>query len=281
VAGLVLAPVRVRPAEQNIDDLGGRMSALLGEMASGLADGSAPERAAGWLARARELGGAVRAVDGALSEAEDSVRLNPRGLHLTHAGVALRTGLETLEHVAVDIRALARCVADGAALDGPAGPVNDDEVREGLAAVLRELSASVRTFGHLVPADVASRHEPVESELEHHLSAAGEQQDALAGRLRSEAASGEDGWPLHGEVLMHLDRLRAELQVERRARERERWPRRRSRAAWYSPDSRRRLGLRVRPRRPSRVRPPRGPGRARPLRRPVRTRRVRRRLGAR
>jgi Aromatic acid exporter family member 1 len=277
-AGLVLAPVRVRPAEQDIDDLGGRMSALLGEMAAGLADGSATERAAGWLTRARELGGAVRKVDGALNEAEDSVRLNPRGLHLTHAGVALRTGLETLEHVAVDIRALARCIADGATLAGPAGPVNDDEAREGLAAVLRELSASVRTFGRLVPADVASRHEPVESELEQHLSAAGERQDALADRLRSGAAAGEDGWPLHGEVLMHLDRLRAELQVERRARERERWPRRRSGAAWYSLENRRRLGIQVRPLRgPSRARPLRGPGRTRPLRRPARTRRVRRR----
>ena len=275
VAGLALAPVRVRPAEQDIDDLGSRMSGLLEEMASGLADGSAPDRAAAWLARARDLGGEVRKVDRALSEAEDSVRLNPRGLHLTHAGVALRTGLETLEHVAVDIRVLARCIADGSSLDGPVGPVNDGKTRDGLAAVLLELSAAVSTFGRLVPADIASRHEPVESELEQHLTAAEEQQDALAGRLRSEAAAGEAGWPLHGEVLMHLDRLRTELQVERRARERERWPRRRARAAWSQPEDRRGLGLRVRPGRPRRSRPPRGPARVRPLRRPARRRRVR------
>lgn len=273
VAGLVLSPVQVRPAGQDIDELGSRMSALLGEMASGLADGSARERAEDWLARARELGGAVLKVDRALSEAEDSLRLNPRGLRLTHAGVALRTGLETLEHVALDIRGLARTIADGTALDGPAGPVNDDETREGLAAVLQELSASVRTFGRLVPADIAAVHEPVESELKQHLAAAGEQQDALAGRLRAEAATGEAGWPLHGEVLMHLDRLRAELQVERRARERERWPRR---AAWYRPQNRRMPGLRIRPLR-RRVRPLRGPARVRPPRRPTRTRRVPRR----
>ncbi len=269
VAGLVLAPVRVRPAAQDIGELSGRMSSLLDEMASGLADGSAKDRAAGWLARARELAGAVRKVDRALTEAEDSVRLNPRGLRLTHAGVALRTGLETLEHAAVDIRVLARCIADGSALDGPSGPMNDDETRGGLAGVLLELSAAVRTFGRLVPADIASRHEPVESELEQHLAAAGEQQDALAGRLRAEAATGDTGWPLQGELLMHVDRLRTELQVERRARERERWARRRPRAAWYSPQYRRRLARRVRPLRP--------PGRVRKLRRPGRTRRVRRR----
>jgi Aromatic acid exporter family member 1 len=272
VAGLVLAPVRVRPAEQDIDDLSRRMSGLLEEMASGLADDSAPDRAAEWLTRARDLGGAVSKVDRALSEAEDSVRLNPRGLHLPHAGVALRTGLETLEHVAVDIRVLARCVADGSMLADPAGPVHDDETREGLAAVLRELSAAVRTFGRLVPADIAARHEPVESELEEHLAAAGEQQEALAGLLRAEAATGEDGWPLHGEVLMHLDRLRTELQVERRARARENWPRRR-RPAWRRPAHRprrpRRVSSRPRPTR-DRRRPPRG------LRSPVRRFRSRR-----
>lgn len=260
VAGLILAPVRVRPAERDIDKLSHRMADLLSDMASGLAAGAIGERTSDWLGRARDLGGAVVKVDRALGEAEDSVRLNPRGVRLTHAGVALRTGLETLEHVALAIRSLARTICDGATLDSQVGLVDDDGTRESLAAVLQELSASIRTFGQLVPADIAARPEPVESRLRKQLAAASEQQDTLAERVRAEAAAGEAGWELHGAVLVHLDRLRAELQVERRAIEINRGPRRVPRPAWYRPQNGPRHGVQDRAHT--------GPAGGRPLPRP-------------
>ena len=78
--GFVLAPPRVQPAAEAILDLCRTMADLLDQMAAGLRDGSVPEHIDDWLRRGRALGGEIERVDDALREAEDSIRLNPRGV---------------------------------------------------------------------------------------------------------------------------------------------------------------------------------------------------------
>ena len=94
-AGFVLGPPRVQPATEAIEDLCGKMANLLDQMAAGLRDGSVLDRAADWLRQARSLAGEIERVDDALRQAEDSVRLNPRGLRLPTAQTSLRSRLET------------------------------------------------------------------------------------------------------------------------------------------------------------------------------------------
>jgi uncharacterized membrane protein YgaE (UPF0421/DUF939 family) len=218
-AGLLFAPMRVQPAKDAIGDLSRQMADLLGQMADGLADELDPRRAAEWLDRTRALRGEIERVDDALGQAEESIRLNPRRLRYANPAAGLRDGVDTLERAATDLRVLARAVADSARLDSGDSPVRDAETRTRLAAVIAELAASVRAYGQLIEADpepfevAGAQAEPALSlVLEDHLAEAHRQQDRLADLLATDPAERPGGWPLRGEILAHVDRLRSELQ---------------------------------------------------------------------
>jgi Fusaric acid resistance protein-like len=222
-AGLVFAPLRVQPAKDAIGDLSRQMAELLTAMADGLAADPDPRRAAEWLERTRALRGEIERVDDALGQAEESVRLNPRRLRFPDPAAGLRDGVDTLERAATDLRVLARSIADSARLDSEDSPVKDPDTRARLAAVIAELAAAVRAYGELMetdpepvePTDPAA--EPLAAKLEDHLEEAHRQQDRLADLLRTDPAERPDGWPLRGEILAHVDRLRSELQLARPA----------------------------------------------------------------
>jgi uncharacterized membrane protein YgaE (UPF0421/DUF939 family) len=218
-AGLLFAPLRVQPAKDAISDLTRQMADLLGQMADGLADEPDPRRAAEWLDRTRALRGEIERVDDALGQAEESTRLNPRRLRSPNPAAGLRDGVDTLERAATDLRVLARAVADSARLDSGDSPVKDTETRTRLAAVITELAASVRAYGQLIEADPEPFDDPqaqaepaLSLALEDHLEEALRQQDRLADVLATDPAERPDGWPLRGEILAHVDRLRSELQ---------------------------------------------------------------------
>jgi gas vesicle protein len=96
-AGLVLAPLRVQPAKDAVGDVSRQMADLFGQMADGLAQPPDSRRAAEWLERTRALRGEIERLDDALSQAEESVRLNPRRLRFTNPAAGLREGVDTLE----------------------------------------------------------------------------------------------------------------------------------------------------------------------------------------
>ena len=230
IAGFVLTAPQVEPAEEAIADLARAMADLLDRMAAGLNDGPVNDSARAWLDRARALGNEIRRVDEALQQAEESTKLNPRSVRLPYSTVTLRQSLETLEHSAITVRILARSLVDTTRLADD-NPVNDPDVRRGLADTLGELSAAVRTYGGLATELDPRRHDALKAELERHLTAARDQQDRLSELLATAPAARPVGWPLRGEVISHLDRLRSELEAgvpdgsaQRRNRPR-RWPR--------------------------------------------------------
>jgi len=263
-AGLIFAPLRVQPAKDAVGDLTRQMADLLGQMADGLAlaDPPDPRRAVEWLDKTRALRLEIQRVDDALAQAEESVRLNPRRLRFGNPAAGLRDDLDTLERAATDMRVLARSVADSTWLDSEQGPVNEAETRARLAAVIAELSAAVRSYGQVIEADPelpGSSGQPAEppavAELEDHLEEAQRQQDKLADLLQTDPAENPEGWPLRGEILAHVDRLRSELeprhlpeqtQAQARFRLRARSP---LRALRRHPDRHRRTASRVRARR--------------------------------
>jgi aromatic acid exporter family member 1 len=249
LGGLVFAPVRVQPAEEAIEDLGRQLATLLDEMASDLEAGSATTAAGQRLSQARSIGGEIRHVDRALTEAEESLRLNPRKRWIPYISSALRDGLETLEHAATTVRGIARSIVDETRAGD--GVLQDADTRTCLASVLRQLATAVRTFGCLVRADAVAKpgaeatRRQLETALAEQLAQARRGQDKLTDLLRGEraAAEGQLVWPLRGELLSHLSRLREELEVERHARAREHWQHRE--ASWS-----RLLSTRLHPRRP-------------------------------
>jgi uncharacterized membrane protein YgaE (UPF0421/DUF939 family) len=127
--GLIFAGrPRVQPARSAVGHLAGQVAGLLDRMASDLADdeqdGTALEgtaltstgndltgEAAQWLTQARALRDEIERVDDTLREAADSTRLNPRALvtpagtaQATETTVALRGGVEALDHAALTLR---------------------------------------------------------------------------------------------------------------------------------------------------------------------------------
>jgi hypothetical protein len=232
---LAFAPVRTQPAEEAVDDLSDQIGGLLDQMAADLAVGRPQEAARARLAQARASTQDVQRVDQALTEADESLRFNPRGRPIRHVSVALRDGLETLERVMLTLRALARALAEASGLLD-ASPLADEGVRRRLVAELRHLSGAVRAFGQLVRTDVSAgpagseRTAPVESELERQLAGARQSHDRLARLFHVARDAGHPGASVHGEVVNNLERLLDELRVEHRVRARERWPRHPSRA---------------------------------------------------
>jgi uncharacterized membrane protein YgaE (UPF0421/DUF939 family) len=221
-AGLLFAPLRVQPAKDAIGDLTRQMADLLGEMADGLATTPEARRAAEWLDRTRALRGEIERLDDALAQAEESVRMNPRRLRFHNPAAGLREGVDILERAATDMRVLARSVLDSVRLESEDSPVRDPEARARLAAVIAELGGAVRSFGQLIEADpepvpaADAAAEPIAAQLEDHLEEAHRQQDRLADALRTDPAERPDGWPLRGEILSHVDRLRSELETKPR-----------------------------------------------------------------
>jgi uncharacterized membrane protein YgaE (UPF0421/DUF939 family) len=213
VAGFVLTAPQVEPAEEAIAGLARTMADLLDRMAAGLNDGSVNDSARAWLDQARALGNEIRRVDEALQQAEESTKLNPRGMQLPYSTVTLRQSLESLEHSVITVRVLARSLTDATRLAGDDNSLNDPDVRRELAGTLRELSAAVRTYSSLATERDADGHHVLKADLERHLAAARGEQDRLSELLATAPAVRPVGWPLRGELISHLDRLRSELEV--------------------------------------------------------------------
>jgi hypothetical protein len=152
-------------------------------------------------------------VDEALQQAEESTKLNPRSMRLPYGSVTLRQSLENLEHSAITVRVLARSLTDTTRLAGDDNSLNDPDVRRRFADTLRELSAAVRTYSRLATELDAHAHEMLRAELERHLAAARDEQDRLSELLATAPAVRPVGWPLRGELISHLDRLRSELEA--------------------------------------------------------------------
>lgn len=216
VAGILTSPVKIQAAEEALEDLSGTMAGHLHDVAAAVEKRPEPGAFDAALSRARSLAREVQRVDGELGYAEESIRLNPQGLGMLRSMVALRETLVALEHCGVTIRGLARCLADHAnePEQGREDPLSESDTRALLATTMRHLASALGTYGRMRRQQVATGNTDLENPLASHLDAAREGRAKLAERLRADSPD----WPLHGELLVHLDRLRTELEAGRRTR---------------------------------------------------------------
>ena len=249
LGGLAFASLQVQPARAAVCGLAGRLAALLDRMGADLVGDPEPALVTEWLVQARSLRDEIERVDDTLREAADSAKLNPRALVGTTESVpvgemtvSLRGGLEALEHAALTVRGLARSVLDGAQIDSSGNPFRDADTRARLSDVLTQLGAVIRTYGALVQTMPAGS-ESLESELAAQLEETRRLQDRLADLLaprpcpvpvtetgHADAEGDAEGdraaafiagsqWPLRGEILTHVDRLRTGLTADSIPRE--------------------------------------------------------------
>jgi hypothetical protein len=238
VGGLIFAPPRVQPAREAVGDLAGRLAALLDRMAFDLAGDMAttgwdpqegerlpaapePARVAEWLGESRALRDQIEKVDDTLREAADSAKLNPRDRlsrmpdEVASTTIALRAGLESLEYAEQTARGLARAVLDSSGIDSAASPVRDARTRAQLASVLSKLGEAFRTYGKLVqspPSDNPELEEALAQQLAHALRLQDELAEVLKPRVPADGQTSE--WPLRGEILAQVDRLRTGIRLD-------------------------------------------------------------------
>lgn len=246
VAGILTSPVKIQAAEEALEDLSGTMARHLHDIAGAVEKRPEPRTFDELLSRARPLTQEVQRVDGELVHAEESIRLNPKGIGMLRSMVALRETLVALEHCGITIRGLARCLADHA--NGPEqereDPLSKSDTRALVATIIGHLASAIGTYGRMRRQQFATGTTDLEGPLAYHLDAAREERAKLTEMLRADSPD----WPLHGELLVHLDRLRTELESGRRTRT-ERRPSRRLPIPKASPNAtlspiRRRTNLR-------------------------------------
>lgn len=217
---VVAPPVFVAPASGAIEGVATRMGRLLRRVGSELWEGATVHQTTSWLQEARDIDREILRVEDELSRAEESLRLNPRALRSLHAGMVLRSGLETLEHCAVTTRGLCRALTDLSREHGREPSLYGEETASSSRELLNRLSDAVASFGRMLAAEISVGADRAEADLGQALAQARTLRAQIADLLYAETDRDPETWELHGALLAHVDRLVDELDLRKRAEQR-------------------------------------------------------------
>ncbi|MFG2692868.1 aromatic acid exporter family protein [Kitasatospora sp. NPDC051984] len=211
-------PVWVDTAGEKIEDLARRARHLLLDLAEELGRPVPVERAAARLHEARALDQAIAEVDGALRQAEDSLRLNPRISEGLLSRLVLRTGLDTLEICVVVIRVIARSLTDLAKRRAAGERLFPPDVAVAMEELFAHIGGALVSFAVLVTTQVSRNAEEAEQRLTAELAAAWACRENVAQLLLHRVQADPQAWQLHGSLLAEVDRILDELDLEHRSR---------------------------------------------------------------
>lgn len=222
IAFNIVAPpaVRHRDASAAVERMAGEMADLLGRLARQLVDQRSAADAAEWMEESRRLGRHLARVDRAVSAAEESRRLNPRAVGTVDTGPSLRSGVDALEHCTVAVRGLCRSVAERLRARPDEDEVHAEDLRWAFAMLLHDLAAALAAFGRLVRAEAEG--EADDEQLATAVETVRETRARLTELLLVDPRDDPGLWELHGSLLTSIERVLRELDVEERARQRER-----------------------------------------------------------
>ena len=213
VVNVVLRPpVFIQSAGDAVGELGGRMAQWAREVGSDVLSAWSVEHAHQWLERARDLDASVLEARAAVGQGEDSPRLNPRRRRIGDATLSLRAGLAALEHAVIQLRGIARCLADLAESYGDDGEPST-EVRGVLGLLLDDIGNAIVYFTELVAPDVtgpARDSRPVRD----YVSQARLHRTDLMRALPVDAQGDPELWRIYGALLVNVDRLLREIDLD-------------------------------------------------------------------
>ncbi len=200
---VVVPPLFTRSADQRLAGLAEAIAGLLADMSAGLTESWDRARAQGWLHRARRLHDPLDESRAAITQAEESVRYNPRRRRGGGARASIRpTALIALEHAAFQVRGIARTLAELSASDPDAGARLSPRFGELLGAAGAAFRAAGAALGgepdgvdRLRAALATARDRLAEAEVALHAGAGAE--PAL--------------WHVHGSLLADATRLLGEI----------------------------------------------------------------------
>jgi Aromatic acid exporter family member 1 len=249
--------VQTRFAGQAVEKFAAEIARLLDTAATALGAGPVEvDDAARWLGDARRLNRHAPQVDRALTEAEESRRLNVRALNIPRGERSLREGLDALEHASVSMRTLFRALYD-ATLERTGvedDPEYADEVRGRVGGLMAGIGAVVLAFGRLLRAQLETTGAEEGYELRRALDELRRRRAAADALLLGDPRGQHGLWELNSAVLASTDRALQELDPEQYARVQEAVSRHLTedaveRLLTYSVDLTKRVDLRKRRRR--------------------------------
>jgi hypothetical protein len=143
VNALLAPPTHVQNAAAEIARVAEDLGLLLADIGKGLRTGWDHKAAVDWLRRARDLDAARARAGEAVRRGDESLLYNPLARNEAEAVARLTEAHTALEHVATQVRGVARALAD---LHGDPGST---EVVRTLADPLEQAGAAVAAFGRL------------------------------------------------------------------------------------------------------------------------------------
>lgn len=148
---LVAPPTHVQSAAAEIARVAEDLGLLLADMGRELRGGWEPDEARAWLRRARELDDARHRAGEAVRAGDESLRYNPLARGEAEDVARLTEAHTALEHVATQVRGIARSLADLHRSPDPDSPATRAERRvvAELADPLEQSGAAVAAFGRL------------------------------------------------------------------------------------------------------------------------------------
>ena len=151
VNALLAPPTHVQGAAAEIARVAEDLGLLLADIGKGLRTGWDHRVAQDWLRRAREMDGARARAGEAVRRGDESLLYNPLARNEAEAVARLTEADTALEHVATQVRGVARALADlsdhaGSAAGAGAG---NAEVARALADPLEQAGTAVAAFGRL------------------------------------------------------------------------------------------------------------------------------------
>jgi uncharacterized membrane protein YgaE (UPF0421/DUF939 family) len=213
--------VQSQSAGAAVEEYAKEVAGLLDQVAGSVRRPATREQIKTWLDEARYLTNQVPQVEAGLDELEASRRLNRHAIDTITSAPGLRSGLNALEHAALDLRALYRLLADVQLNPSSAGGLDDSDVRTAFATLLRDIATAIRDFGGLVRAEADDEGAAHPEELAAALDSAGEARARLTELLLVDPQTDPEQWQLTGALLTAADRALRELDLDERARLRE------------------------------------------------------------
>ncbi len=181
------------------------------------------EQVDAWLDLVRRANRRVGFATETIAALKDSRRLNARALGTVDVEPVLATGLDTLEHCVMDIRALFTVMAAEIPADEHPDDPYGEELRSAFAVVLHDTADCLRAFGSLVVAEAEEREDETEQALAESLDILRETQAILTELIMVDARDNKSSWLLRGSILAAVEQVLARLNLEDRARIHRQW----------------------------------------------------------
>ncbi|MBW3086461.1 hypothetical protein KEM60_02682 [Austwickia sp. TVS 96-490-7B] len=162
----------------------------------------------------------------AVSQVEENRRLNPRALGSMDVVPRLRSGLAALERTILSLRTMYASLEDEIPVTAGHPSARhvgyDEELRSAFAVVLVDMGDAVEAFGSLVVAEAEGHEEQAEESLAQTLEILRETRAILTDLYFVDGRENPAAWLLRGSVLAGVEGVLRNLDVEERARERDR-----------------------------------------------------------